>query len=221
METCLTDLHLDFENKCYVFSEEIKGQLSINNNFTKLDFSNIFSNSNPVNVEIGIGNGEFIAFHAALRKDENFLGFEIYKKAIRKAIKRCEKLENNNVRLIHFDATFFVKLFPLGSVSNFYINFPDPWPKKKHHKRRLLKTDFLRLLSDKLVDGGHIYIATDHNDYGEEICENLKPVTSLKSSFETLYHTDLVDYYQTKYYRKFAIPGKIYFFKLKKVSPGE
>jgi tRNA (guanine-N7-)-methyltransferase len=217
METTLIRLKLDFTDKIYVFSDEIKPQITPYVKYDKIDFKEIFGNENPVNVEIGIGNGEFIAHYAALNKNENFIGFEVYKKVIRKAIKRCEKLDSKNVRLIHYDGAFFVNLFPDNSINNFYINFPDPWPKKKHNKRRLLKTDFLQLLSNKLANNGHIFIATDHNDYGEEILENLKPVPPLTSCFEKPYETDLIDYYQTKYYRKFAIPGKIHFFKLKKV----
>jgi len=217
METDVIHLKLDFTKKIYVFSDEIKPQISPYAEYDKIDFEEIFGNKNPINIEIGIGNGEFIAHYANLNKNENFLGFEVYKKIFRKAIKRCEKLENKNIRLIHYDGAFFVNLFPNNTVKNFYINFPDPWPKKRHNKRRLLKTDFLQILSHKLVIDGHIYIATDHNDYGEEIVENLKHVASLTSCFEKPYETDLKDYYKTKYYRKFAIPGKIYFFKLKKI----
>lgn len=217
METNLIHLKLDFTEKIYAFSEEIKSQIIPYSEYDIIDFEEIFGNKNPVNIEIGIGNGEFIAHYASINKNENFIGFEVYKKAFSKAIKRCEKLEIKNVRLIHYDGAFFVKLFPNNSIKNFYINFPDPWPKKRHNKRRLLKTDFLKLLTEKLVTNGHIFIATDHNDYGEEILENLKTIVCLKSCFEKPYETDLIDYYPTKYYRKFAIPGKIHFFKLKKV----
>lgn len=90
METTLIRLKLDFTDKIYVFSDEIKPQITPYVKYDKIDFKEIFGNENPVNVEIGIGNGEFIAHYAALNKNENFIGFEVYKKIIRKAIKRCD-----------------------------------------------------------------------------------------------------------------------------------
>lgn len=217
METCLNKLALNFDGKIYIISDEIKNQLSFYKKFEPLDLKDIFGNKNPVNIEIGIGNGEFLVYYARKNLNENYLGFEVNKKIFKKAIKRCEKEGLKNVRLIHYDASFFIDLLEKGSVKNFYINFPDPWPKKRHHKRRLLKKEFLEKLSDKLTKDGHVYIATDHNDYGMEIASNLKEIKSLTSCFESEYKADLVDYYETKYYKRFGVPGKIFFFKLKRV----
>jgi tRNA (guanine-N7-)-methyltransferase len=93
------------------------------------------------------------------------------------------------------------------------VNFPDPWPKKRHHKRRILKTDFIELMKDKLITGGEIYMVTDHEDYAMEIVENLKPIKGLSSAFDSVYKEELIDYYETKYYLKFAINTGVYFFK--------
>ncbi|KAA0259490.1 tRNA (guanosine(46)-N7)-methyltransferase TrmB [Deferribacter autotrophicus] len=206
---------LDFSDKCYVFSEEIKPQVKPFVVYEEINFTEIFNNNNPVNVEIGIGNGEFITHYAELNSDENYLGFEVVKKVIRKAISRVERKGLENVRLIHFDAKFFVNLFPNNSVRRFYINFPDPWPKKKHHKRRLLKPEFLNLMSEKLVDDGELFIATDHVGYKEEIVTNLITSGKFKSVFDSWYINELRDYYPTKYYRKFASKTGVYFFHLK------
>ena len=126
-----------------------------------------------------------------------------------------EKKGLSNVKLIHYDARFFIELFKNNSVKNVYINFPDPWPKKRHHKRRLLKPDFLTLLSDKMINGGLLHIATDHENYKDEIVNNLIECGRFASEFDGWYVNELVDYYPTKYYRKFASVTGVYFFRLK------
>ncbi len=212
-----TKLNLDFQENLYIFSDKIKEQIKPYTDYNLIDFKDIFANTNPVNVEIGIGNGEFLVHYASKFPEENFLGFEVVKRVIRKAISRAQKRELNNIKLIHYDGSFFVRLFPPESVKTFFINFPDPWPKKKHHKRRLMKTSFLRLLSEKMQTDGTLYIATDHENYAKEIMTNLITVDALRSCFESVYVNELVDYYPTKYYRKFALNKGVYFFKLKKV----
>ncbi|MGA1863353.1 tRNA (guanosine(46)-N7)-methyltransferase TrmB [Deferribacter thermophilus] len=208
-------LILDFASKPYIFSEEIKPQIKPFAQYAPINFKEIFNNSNPVNVEIGIGNGEFIVHYAQKWPNENFLGFEVVKKVIRKAINRVEKNNLKNVKLIHFDAKFFISIFEDNSVKRFFVNFPDPWPKKKHHKRRLLKPEFLKLLSDKLIKNGELFIATDHEDYKNEIVENLILCGKFKSIWNTWYKEELIDYFPTKYYRKFASKTGVYFFHLK------
>ncbi len=213
----LNKLDLNFQEDLYIFSDKIKEQIKPFTDFELIDFKDIFANTNPVNVEIGIGNGEFLTHYASKFPEENFLGFEVVKRVIRKAISKAQKNELKNIKLIHYDGSFFVRLFPSESVKAFFINFPDPWPKKKHHKRRLLKTSFLKLLSEKMETGGTLYITTDHEHYAKEIMTNLILVDTLRSCFESVYIRELVDYYPTKYYRKFALNKGVYFFKLKKV----
>jgi len=211
MEKEITDLPLDFEEDIYIFSDAIKSQIKP---FAEYRVKNIFPEDKVVNVEIGIGNGEFICHMAEKKPEEYFLGFEVYRKIFRKAIGRVQKKNLKNIKIIQFDAGFFIPLLKDNSISNFYINFPDPWPKKKHNKRRLLKPEFIKLIKDKLVKNGHLYIATDHDDYAEEILLNLKTVPELKPIFPAYFVNELIDYYPTKYYRKFAIHNKVYFFKV-------
>jgi len=181
--------------------------------YERLDASDFFNNDHPVNIEIGIGNGEFIESFAQKYPNENFIGFEVMKKIFDKAVKRVGKLETDNVRLIHYDATFFVSILKDESINRFFVNHPDPWPKKRHKKRRLLKTQFIQIMTDKLRKGGELYMSTDNLDYAEEIVENLEGVKSLKCAFDTPYIKELIDYQETKYYRKFAIEGDVHFFK--------
>lgn len=214
MESRSVPLDLTFEDQLYTFSDPIKSQIKP---FTEYILEPIFNDEKKLNVEIGIGNGEFITHLAKERIDENFIGFEIYRKIFRKAIERVKKNGLKNVKLIQFDASFFIPLLQNESVSNFYINFPDPWPKKKHHRRRLLKDSFFKTLRDKLIPGGNIYIATDHDDYAKDILINLKVVEELRPKFENYFVNELIDYYPTKYYRKFAIHNKVYFFHMEKL----
>jgi tRNA (guanine-N7-)-methyltransferase len=210
-------INLEFEDNIVVYSDKVREQINENYLFEEFNPAELFENNNPINIEIGIGNGGFIAHYAKERPNENFIGFEVFKKIMRKAVKKVSKLEQNNVRLIHFDAKFFVKLFPNETISNFYVNFPDHWPKKRHHKRRILKTDFIELMRDKLIKGGSIYMVTDHENYAEEIKENLKPVTGIESAFDTQCVNHLVDYFETKYYLKFAVHTGVHFFHFIKV----
>jgi tRNA (guanine-N7-)-methyltransferase len=213
MEKAVNTLELDFEENIYLFSDAIKPQISP---LVSYNIPPIFNDNKPLNIEIGIGNGEFITHYALMRPHENFIGFEVFRKIFRKAISRVQRNNLTNVRLIHYDASFFVPLLPDNAVSNIYVNFPDPWPKKKHNKRRLLRSEFLKVVKDKLIPGGHLYIATDHDDYAKDILTNLRVVEELIPEFEHYYVNELVDYYPTKYYRKFAIHSTVYFFKMTK-----
>lgn len=205
-------IELDFEDDVIAYSDIVKEVLGDSTQFEEFCVKDLFGNDKPINIEIGIGNGAFISHYAAKRSDENFLGFEVFKKIMLKAVKKASRLDQKNVRLIHYDAKFFVELLPDASIQNFYVNFPDPWPKKRHHKRRILKTDFIELMRKKLVSGGHLYMVTDHDDYAEEIKENVSPVEGINSVFDTLCVDHLVDYFETKYYLKFAVHTGVYFF---------
>lgn len=218
-------LQLEFNDGLYIFSEDIKKQTERIQkyghggeyaNYEKLRGADFFGNENPFNLEIGMGNGEFISEYAKKYPEQNFLGFEVMKRIFRRAIIKARQVKGENIRLIHFDATFFVSILEDGSVDNFYVNFPDPWPKKKHKKRRLLKTQFIELLTRKLRTGGTLCIATDQIDYAEEIVENLKGVADLESAYNTIYIDRLDDYLPTKYYRKFVPELGVHFFRLVK-----
>ena len=218
-------LELNFEDDLYMFSDTIRTQTEKiqkyghggeYDNYERLTGKDFFGNDKPFNIEIGIGNGEFTAEYAKKDPDSNFLGFEVMKKIYLKAITKGRQVESDNLRLIHFDATFFVSILEDGCVDNFYVNFPDPWPKKRHKKRRILKTMFIELLVKKLRPGGTLCIATDQIDYAEEIVLNLEPVKELKSVYDTTYIQELDDYIPTKYYRKFVPELGVHFFRLKR-----
>ncbi|ADD67310.1 tRNA (guanine-N(7)-)-methyltransferase [Denitrovibrio acetiphilus DSM 12809] len=220
-------LNLRFEEDIYIFSEDIKAQTEKIQkyshggeyaNYERLTGKDFFGNDKPFNIEIGIGNGEFLSEYAKKNQDQNYLGFEVMKKIFRRAITKAKHVESKNIRLLHFDATFFVSILEDNCVDNFYVNFPDPWPKKKHKKRRILKTEFIELLVRKLKQEGTLCMATDQIDYAEEIVENLKPVAALESVYDTIYIKELDDYIPTKYYRKFVPELGVHFFRLRKIA---
>ena len=138
----------------------------------KIDFARIFGRSAPVHVEVGSGKGTFLVHQAEARPDVNFLGIEWARKYYLYAVDRMGRRGLRNVRIIRTEATAFLRdLVHEASVDCFHVYFPDPWPKKRHHKRRFLRMDNTAMLIDRLKPGGEIRIATDHADYYEQIRE--------------------------------------------------
>ncbi len=209
-------LKLPFEKNA-LYGDTVWSQLYPNIKLKPLTCMEIFGNNNPLNLEIGIGNGEFIAKYAGEKPEENWLGVEVFKKIFKLAEKRANKIETNNIRIIQFDAALILRLMEDESLSNVYVNFPDPWPKKKHKRRRLLKPEFIQLIVSKLKRGGLMQIATDHDDYAEEINENLKEVTGIESIYDTSFVRHVDDYFPTKYFRKFVSSEGAYFFRYKRI----
>jgi tRNA (guanine-N7-)-methyltransferase len=121
-------------------------------------------------VDVGFGRGEFLMGLARSEPDTGFLGIEVSVKRLLKMARRLARTELRNVRLVGCTAERVVgELLPEGSVSCFWINFPDPWPKKRHHRRRLIDAKFVGDLASRLQPGGVLYIATDHLEYAEVV----------------------------------------------------
>jgi tRNA (guanine-N7-)-methyltransferase len=136
----------------------------------KIDFERIFGRSGPVHIEIGSGKGAFLLSEAMAHPDTNFLGIDWASKYYRYAVDRIGRWGLSNVRIIRTDAAQFLADFvPSGSISCFHIYFPDPWPKKRHHKRRFFNISNTTELIRCLKSGGDIRIATDHAEYFEQI----------------------------------------------------
>jgi len=141
----------------------------------KIDFFRIFGRAGPVHIEIGTGKGTFLLNQAGAQPGDNFLGIEWARKYYRYAVDRIGRWGLTNVRIIRTDAaTFLADFIPDNSVECFHIYFPDPWPKKRHHKRRFICPANLEHLLRCLKTGGQLKIATDHTDYFEQIKQVLK-----------------------------------------------
>ena len=136
----------------------------------KIDFVRIFGRSGPVHIEVGAGKGTFLLNQAKALPGENFLGIEWTRKYYRYAVDRVGRWGLTNVRIIRTDAAGFIAEFvPDESIDYFHVYFPDPWPKKRHHKRRFLCPVNLEHLIRCLKAGGQLRIATDHAEYFEQI----------------------------------------------------
>jgi len=138
----------------------------------KIDFARIFGRNGPVHIEVGGGKGTFVVNQAISQPETNFLGIEWARKYYRYAVDRIGRWGLKNVRIIRTDAARFLSEFvPDNSVECFHIYFPDPWPKKRHHKRRFLcQANFEQMLRC-LVPKGRVQIATDYLEYFEQIQE--------------------------------------------------
>ncbi len=135
-----------------------------------LDFADIFGRNAPVHIEIGSGKGTFLLSEAMHRPDVNFLGIEWARKYYRHAVDRIGRWGLTNVRIIRTDvAAFLPGHVPDKSISCFHVYFPDPWPKKRQHKRRFICTENIEQIIRCLKRGGGVNIATDHQDYFKQI----------------------------------------------------
>ncbi|HHE37676.1 MAG TPA: tRNA (guanosine(46)-N7)-methyltransferase TrmB [Candidatus Cloacimonetes bacterium] len=150
-----------------------------------LNFKEIFGNENPVHLEIGSGRGEFISMKSLVLWNKNFLGLELKDKRIDDTLKKLNSEHHRNVRLIRLLVDEKITdWISENSIERIYINHPDPWPKKKHHKNRLIQNDFLDALYKILKFKGVIEINTDHRDYAEWIVEIFKARDDFKVMYE-------------------------------------
>jgi tRNA (guanine-N7-)-methyltransferase len=138
----------------------------------RVDFARVFGRPGPVHIEIGCGKATFLVNESRVRPDVNFLGIERANKYYRYAVDRIGRWGLTNVRIIRTDAaSFLADLLTNDCVDCFHIYFPDPWPKKRHHKRRFLNEANFQQLLRCLKTGGQLRIATDHPDYFRQIKE--------------------------------------------------
>lgn len=136
--------------------------------FLSLDFAALFGNSNPVVLEIGSGKGRFLISEATDRPDCNFLGIEKSLHYHRLIGERVTKRALTNVRLINYDAfQVMQKMIAADSVSEIHIYFPDPWPRKREQKRRIIRPEALAEMRRVLIPGGSGVYVTDHREYFE------------------------------------------------------
>lgn len=178
-----------------------------------LDWQALFGNDHPVEIEIGSGKGTFITEQARARPEVNFLGIEWARWFYRYAADRLRRNNCMNARMVRAEASFFLtEHVPPASISVLHIYFPDPWPKARHHKRRLIQPKFMPLVQRILVPGGRLQVVTDHHGYFEE---NIEP--SVRGS-----ELQVVDYNRpgsagegefvgTNFERKYAREGRPFY----------
>ena len=135
-----------------------------------------FGNSNPVQIEVGMGKGRFISTMARQNPDVNFIGVEVIEEVLLDAVKRMNRAGGipENLRLVWINASILEELFAPGEIDRIYLNFSDPWPKKGHHRRRLTAPDRLDTYKKLLVPGGKIIQKTDNVDLFEYSVEEYR-----------------------------------------------
>ena len=154
---------------------ELWDDYGVNINEKPINLSELFSNQNNTTIEVGFGNGDSLLEMAIKQPNQNFLGIEVYEAGVGRLINEAGKNNLSNLKIIKEDAVEVLKNNILdNSISHFQLFFPDPWHKKRHHKRRIVQTSFLDLLSKKLKKDGIIHIVTDWQNYAEHIMSTLE-----------------------------------------------
>ncbi|XBC39709.1 MAG: tRNA (guanosine(46)-N7)-methyltransferase TrmB [Buchnera aphidicola (Chaetogeoica yunlongensis)] len=160
------------------FLDSVFPKYGINFNYSYLDFYSIFKNSNPLILEIGFGSGDSLIDMALKNPCINFIGIELYIHGIISCLRNIEKYNLKNIRIIFYNA-MDVMLFMIPNNSLFEVQcfFPDPWPKKRHHKRRIVQNKLLKIVLKKLIFQGCLHIVTDVQDYAKSILNEIKNFT--------------------------------------------
>jgi tRNA (guanine-N7-)-methyltransferase len=147
-----------------------------------VDLEAVFGRKAPKILEIGFGMGETTARIAAEHPENDYLGVEVHIPGVGALLKRIDELALTNIRVIRHDAVEVVNaMLAPASLAGIHLFFPDPWPKKRHHKRRLLQPAFAELLASRLAPGGYLHAATDWQEYAEHMLATLSQVASLEN----------------------------------------
>ena len=195
-------------NSAYVLKdyESIKGK-----------FKSVFSNNNPIHLEIGTGKGDFIIGMALKYPNINFIGVEKYASVLYKLIGKIEDTDIPNLKIIMMDATEIDKVFD-HEIDTLYLNFSDPWPKERHYKRRLTSTEFLKRYENIFISNNHIIQKTDNRGLFEfSLKEYVLNDYKIEDISLDLHHDDYPNNVETEYEKKFSAKGNpIYMVEVKK-----
>lgn len=185
-----------------------------------IDLDSVFGRAAPRVLEIGFGNGETLVEQAAANPSTDFIGIEVHEPGVGHCLLRAHAAGISNLRLSRHDAIDVLRhQIPDASLRRINLYFPDPWPKKRHHKRRILQHDFLQMLSRKIEPGGTFHIATDWQDYAEQIDELIGSDDSFRlSERRTHGGGDPLDRSTTKFERRGLQQGhKIWDWRLTRI----
>jgi len=142
----------------------------------RINLAELFPKAQPLEVELGCGDSSFLVEYAKLNPERNFLGVERLLGRIHKLERKGRRLELSNLRGIRIESSYFLEyLLPLRSVSALHIYFPDPWPKTRHRRHRLINERFPEIAERALIPGGFVYLRTDDSNYFEQMLEVFEP----------------------------------------------
>jgi tRNA (guanine-N7-)-methyltransferase len=178
-----------------------------------INWSELFDNDHPIELEIGIGKGTFLTEQAKARPEVNFFGIEWARWFWRYASDRLRRHGCTNARTVRAEAGYFLAEFvPDASLSVLHIYFPDPWPKARHHKRRLIQPPFLQQVQRVLWPGGRLQVVTDHQGYWEE---NIEPLVRASPLAVVDYNrpgsAGAGEFVGTNFERKYAREGRPFY----------
>lgn len=151
----------------------------------RINFVDLFGNTNPVIIEIGFGMGAATVQIAENNPDVNYLGIEVHKPGVGAVLGEIKRRNLKNLYIVQYDALDVLEnMIGDESVNGFHIFFADPWPKKKHHKRRLVQRPRTNLFEKKLCKGGYVYFVTDWQEYADFALEELNATEGLKNKYD-------------------------------------
>jgi tRNA (guanine-N7-)-methyltransferase len=158
----------------------------LENSSEPFDFESVFGRSAPVILEIGFGNGESLAQAAAESPDQDFVGIEVHRPGVGHLLQLIDHQGLKNLRIVCADAVSVLEHRVVdNSLAGLRIYFPDPWPKKRHHKRRIVQAPFITLATRKLCDRGVLHLATDWENYAEQMMAVVEAQPGLRNQAGT------------------------------------
>jgi tRNA (guanine-N7-)-methyltransferase len=161
----------------------------------ELKLTELFGRSAPVTLEIGFGNGASLAEMAEKEPDSDFIGIEVHRPGVGHLLKKLEEQGLDNVRVFCHDAVEILERnIPDAGLHRVLLFFPDPWPKRKHHKRRIVQPAFVALVARKLEAGGHFHLATDWQPYAERMLKVMSASRDFINCNEKGRYSDRPDY---------------------------
>lgn len=170
----------------------------------KLDWTRVFAHAQPIDIELGSGDGSFLVNYAKLHPERNFFGVERLLGRLRKVNKKGLRAGLVNLSLLRLEASYVIEfMIPPGSIDGLHIYFPDPWPKRKHRKNRLINERFTEIAANALKAGGVVYLRTDDLDYFAQMTR----VFAANARFEAVETPDDLKAVVTDFERNFHLRG--------------
>lgn len=167
------------------FLDEMMPRVGLQFRPEPVDLAQVFGRQAPHIVEIGFGMGQATAQIAQARPDDDFVGIEVHAPGVGSLCKLIDEGGITNLRIVQHDAVEVLRdMIPEASLAGVHIYFPDPWPKKRHHKRRLVQGPFVKLIASRLAPGGYLHCATDWEEYAQQMLEVLSAEPLLANTAE-------------------------------------